>query len=326
MTAILNTFQVFKMHWTQPADEEVNSVITQQRDRQFGQPIWSKIRWFIVIKPGSNKCLCVYVVEPKSFPIYLSNAILTAYRPIVTNQGKGVKDKDNKNHHAIAYTSTNPPDPHPDELPRRGERPMRTPIRVRPDERGDKLLERSRIDYSRVYTVEQNVKAMAFGWVAETSEKDLDYDFLNVFLGEEGYAASQRRQLDDDDDDGDEEAVESESDDDDEDDDTGDTPHRPPPQAVLDPRGSQSGSQRPRLSNPPPQAVLHPQPQGQLRQMPSTQGLPPPQPDDEDGSEDDDEDDEDEDAEDGAEQSESEDDDEEDRRPAAAHQAERRRR
>lgn len=94
------------------------------------------------------------------------------------------------------HTSKTAPDPYPDEGPQNNdEKPLRTPIRVQPDEKGDQLMEKSRIDYGRIYTVEGNVKAMAFGWVHKDSEKDLVYGFRDVNLPSDG--RSQRRSNED---------------------------------------------------------------------------------------------------------------------------------
>ena len=93
----------------------------------------------------------------------------------------------------MVFTTKTPPKLTSGEVPIPGEKPMRTPIRVKPDEKGDQLVEMSRIDYGRVYTVEHNVKARAFGWVHEDSKKDLDYDFRDVFMGDEGYRAYQEQ-------------------------------------------------------------------------------------------------------------------------------------
>lgn len=87
------------------------------------------------------------------------------------------------------HTSKTVPAIRPNEKAKGRERPMRTSIRVVPDEQGDILDEMSRIDYSRIYTVEKNVKARPFGQVIEGSRKDLEHDFLNVLMGEEGYKA-----------------------------------------------------------------------------------------------------------------------------------------
>ena len=84
------------------------------------------------------------------------------------------------------HTSKVAPKPKSGEYPEgNDEKPMRTPIRVKPDDTGDQFMEMSRIDYSRIYTVESYVKARAFGWVHEESEKDLFYDFREVIFGSE---------------------------------------------------------------------------------------------------------------------------------------------
>lgn len=119
---------------------------------------------------------------------YLTQSLIFC-SPIVTYQGKGVKKDAAKDEHAIVYTTKAAPQPSAEERPKRGEKPMRTPIRVQPDERGDKLLDMCRIDYGRVYTVEHNIKAMAFGWIHDASRKDFHFDFLNVFMGSGGYDA-----------------------------------------------------------------------------------------------------------------------------------------
>lgn len=154
--------------------------------------------------------------------------LLTSHSPIVTYKGKGVKKDVAKDEHAIVYTTRDAPNPSPDERPKRGEKPMRTAIRVQTDERGDKLAEMSRIDYGRVYTVEHNIKAMAFGWIHEDSRRAFHFDFLNVFMGDGGYDAwvnqqQQAREAAGSDESGDsEDAEDNESEGDDEDDDDDD--------------------------------------------------------------------------------------------------------
>lgn len=69
--------KVFKMHWAQPAEDTNATVVTERegeplpkeyqkmlpkdyvRDRRFGQHIYTKIRWFIVVREGKDSCLCV---------------------------------------------------------------------------------------------------------------------------------------------------------------------------------------------------------------------------------------------------------------------------
>lgn len=107
----------------------------------------------------------------------------------MTYHGQGVGKGVVKHKHAIVHTYKTAPREKRNERPNASEKPMRTPIRIRTDETGDVLDEMSRIDYSRVYTIEKNVKARAFGWVHEDSRKNLDYDFLNALMSEEAYQA-----------------------------------------------------------------------------------------------------------------------------------------
>jgi hypothetical protein len=59
------------------------------------------------------------------------------------------------------------PSPHRSEKPAKGEDGMQSPIRVIPESRHLKLDPMSRINYSKVYTVEHNVKVCYFGDVDE---------------------------------------------------------------------------------------------------------------------------------------------------------------
>lgn len=121
--------------------------------------------------------------------------VLSFLRPIVTYNGQGVaKPGVDKGEHAIAYTGRRIPELGKGEPSKRGEKSMRTPIRIVPDEKGDILDGMSRIDYGRYYTVEKNVNARPFGKVREDCEKDMFYDFNCVFMGEEEYKAHVKEQ------------------------------------------------------------------------------------------------------------------------------------
>ena len=120
----------------------------------------------------------------------------------------------NKGEHAVAYSTKDPPAENPTENAGRGEKPMRTSIRIQPDMPGDKLDPMSRIDYGRMYTIEHNVKVMPFGQVHESSEKDLFYDFRQVLLGSERHEEIKRvKSQPDEEDSSDESDSEDESDD-----------------------------------------------------------------------------------------------------------------
>ena len=70
-----------------------------------------------------------------------------------------------KSHHAIAYTSSIEPMPEENEIPKGIGDPMLPGIRIVPKSRRTKLDKMSRVDFSRMYTVEHNVKVFDFGTV-----------------------------------------------------------------------------------------------------------------------------------------------------------------
>lgn len=70
-----------------------------------------------------------------------------------------------KNEHAIIYTGSTEPRPHPTELPQsKYEEGMLSPIRVKAKHKGI-LDTMSRINFGKIYTVEHNVKVFDFGQV-----------------------------------------------------------------------------------------------------------------------------------------------------------------
>lgn len=72
--------------------------------------------------------------------------------------GRGVVRRADATHHAIAYTSKNPP------LPVEGENIDRTPIKIEP-RGGNVLTSMSRINFSKVYTIEHKLKVKNIGSV-----------------------------------------------------------------------------------------------------------------------------------------------------------------
>lgn len=108
---------------------------------------------------------------------------LSERSPITTYNGHGVaKPGTVKGDHAIVYcdSAKKTPMPRPGELPRSGERGMKEAIKLQGDDPRDTLDVMSRIDYSRAYTVEANVKAMSFGWVHQDSMLCLERSFRDV--------------------------------------------------------------------------------------------------------------------------------------------------
>jgi hypothetical protein len=86
--------------------------------------------------------------------------------PILTYNNQGVsKDSVVKWKHAIAFTGRKDkePSPHQLELPVVGEYGMMSPIRIKARSKQEKLHAMSRINFSKMYTVEHNVKVYDFG-------------------------------------------------------------------------------------------------------------------------------------------------------------------
>jgi hypothetical protein len=111
-----------------------------------------------------------------AFPCLVRNVIVLIFSsPIVTYNRQGVaKNGIVKENHAIAYSTRDPPKARSGELPKGAENPMMPEIRVKAKRKGDKLDRMSRIDFSRMYTVEHNVKVYDFG--------DVHKDYLDKLI------------------------------------------------------------------------------------------------------------------------------------------------
>jgi hypothetical protein len=143
--------------------------------------------------------------------------------PISTYGGQGVtKTGTLKWQHAIAHTSRDAPDPHPKEIPVDGEWGMMTPIRVAPKKKDGKLDVMSRINFARIYTVEDNVKVYDFGDVHRDSLADLKRQWMFVIKRNVNREIDESDENDEDEDEEEEEDSSEEEDDDDDDDDDDD--------------------------------------------------------------------------------------------------------
>lgn len=81
----------------------------------------------------------------------------------------------------MVYVGKLAPKPHPHELPQRGEKGMAAvAIRIDPDNKIEKLTDRSRINYGKVYTKEHNVKVRSMGTVSGDTLQALIYQFKQV--------------------------------------------------------------------------------------------------------------------------------------------------
>jgi hypothetical protein len=125
-------------------------------------------------------------------------------RPIITDSRNGVGTKDTlKSNYSIVYTGSSAP------KPLDGERGMRPPIRVLPKSKSQKLTGVLRLDYSRIYTVEHDVKVYEYGTIAYDQMTKFRQNFDLVFNSEEKDDDSEE---DDEDEDEDEEEDDNEED------------------------------------------------------------------------------------------------------------------
>jgi hypothetical protein len=144
---------------------------------KYGEGIFVKVKWFVVIKATTGSCTCLWVLAPKSLMATLTNS-----RPIQTYSGRGVSKNVVKHHHAIIYTGISEPEPLQDEKPASGrERGMLDSIRVIPTIQSQSLDPMSRINFKKVYTVEYNVKVCDFGTVDRASLSYLQRQFEQVW-------------------------------------------------------------------------------------------------------------------------------------------------
>jgi hypothetical protein len=102
-------------------------------------------------------------------------------RPIVTYGRQGVaKPGVVIQHHAIAHTSAHEPEPEENEQPKDGKTSMLQSIGIVPKDKRLTLHKMSRIDFSRMYMVEHNVKVFDFGQVHPSHLSRLQYQWITT--------------------------------------------------------------------------------------------------------------------------------------------------
>ncbi|KAI9696681.1 MAG: hypothetical protein M1820_008055 [Bogoriella megaspora] len=158
--------RVFLMLWTEPSnppdpDEPRTRGSTHFSIIRYGETAFSEIRRFIVVQPRERHSLCV---------------------PIQTYSNRGVVNRGaDAIHHSIAYThGTIVPNPLP------GEQFNKIPIKVVPnygDPSSDTLGTRSRVNFSKTYTIEHNVKVRDAGKIAPEHQHVVDQYWRSTTLG-----------------------------------------------------------------------------------------------------------------------------------------------
>lgn len=79
-------------------------------------------------------------------------------------------------HHTIIYTGETPPNPLPGEIG-----PYKRPVRMNPLTSRDELFPESRLNYSKLYTVEHNIRVCFIGSIHKDSEVTFFTDFRTTF-------------------------------------------------------------------------------------------------------------------------------------------------
>ncbi|KAI9770639.1 MAG: hypothetical protein M1839_003088 [Geoglossum umbratile] len=150
--------RVFAVLWTEPTSNPGPG--TQYTQVRFNQYVYSDIRRFVVVREGLDSCWCLSVT-----PLFLvcptPNTPDRVSRPIHSYSKRGLnKPYINRKAHAIIYTD-------PTQAKLSGEGLTKKPLQVIPSSPDNKLAQDSLINFSKIYTVEHNIKVKKIGKIAE---------------------------------------------------------------------------------------------------------------------------------------------------------------
>ena len=144
---------------------------------RFGEEVYSHIRRMVVVKEDHGFCLCLYAYSLKFLHSNMTIKTITDHsnRPINTYNGQGVTkhglSDENKRAHCVIYMT----DSRPSCLSAEKSFLDKKDIAVEKASNDQKLDAMSRLNLSKIYTVEHNVKVMSVGKVTR--------DSLPVLLG-----------------------------------------------------------------------------------------------------------------------------------------------
>ncbi|KAH8805551.1 hypothetical protein F5884DRAFT_799785 [Xylogone sp. PMI_703] len=143
--------KLFKVVWTEPSGSTGTIATENVSATIFGQNAYSSIRRFVIIDaqhPGHSTCL-----------------------PVLTYTSRGTTKHGVKPEcHSIIYAS----DKRPHYMKDEDRAALKTPIMVKMDSTRHKLDSASRVNYSKLYTIEHNVKVAFIGRV--------DKDYMHKFV------------------------------------------------------------------------------------------------------------------------------------------------
>ncbi|KAN0095215.1 hypothetical protein V8E51_015926 [Hyaloscypha variabilis] len=153
MPVVANFFKIFKVLSTEPIGSDGDN---DQRNSQSRDYTNAEVRHFVIIMHMEHYCICL---------------------PILTYGGQGINKKGVRGeHHAIIYSGNRP-------IAFRGEKEKglsRRSIKVLLDSPRHKLDDASRLNYSKPYTLEYNVKVWFIGSISSDSEWQLRTDYNRV--------------------------------------------------------------------------------------------------------------------------------------------------
>lgn len=164
---ITNFSKVFSILWHENAGSNPRDTQTVASQgiftTRYGEKVFSTIRRMVVVKEHAQCAWCLYAfnLSPKAGLQICANFT----SPIYTYNRRGVsKYSADAAKHSIVYTEGTRPMAAADEP-----RMSRAPIEIRPNSLEHRLDPMSRLNFSKLFTVEYNVKVLPVGKVTERS-------------------------------------------------------------------------------------------------------------------------------------------------------------
>jgi hypothetical protein len=135
--------RVFAVLWSEPAGENVDwSDEDDYEIVRYGEKVFTKIRRFVVVREGDRHSTCL---------------------PLLTYQGKATRKHGvNPDDHAAVFAEHSKPRLLP------GENLRKSSLKIVIEDLREKIDPLTRINFSKIYTVEHNVKALKIGRIPDT--------------------------------------------------------------------------------------------------------------------------------------------------------------
>jgi hypothetical protein len=151
---------VFAVLWSEPAGENVDwSDEDDYEIVRYGEKVFTKIRRFVVVREGDRHSTCL---------------------PLLTYQGKGTRKHGvNPDDHAAVFAEKSKPKLLP------GENLRKKPFPIIIEDPKEKIDPLTRINFSKIYTVEHNVKALKIGRIPDKELSRMRQYFIDCIAGPE---------------------------------------------------------------------------------------------------------------------------------------------